>query len=133
LIWLAKLAMCERCSGKSRASDSFCDGCFLLSALVRPGDGEKALSDEAFGGVDWRGWGSVGENNPRYADVWNYSEIYPHMLKEMTHFFAIYKDLEGERVEAKGWHDAAFARDKVSEAVHRFKDKKVSPELGGNR
>src|SRR5512144_3280515 len=23
----------------------------------------------------------VGKNNPRYKDVWNYSEIYPHMLK----------------------------------------------------
>ena len=45
---------------------------------------------------------AVGKNNPRYADVWNYSEIYPHMLKEMTHFFAIYKDLEGKRVEVKG-------------------------------
>jgi len=30
------------------------------------------------------------------------------MLKEMTHFFAIYKDLEGKRVEVKGWHDAAL-------------------------
>ena len=76
---------------------------------------------------------AVGKNNPRYADVWNYSEIYPHMLKEMTHFFAIYKDLEGKRVEVKGWHDAAFARNKVVEAVNRFKEKKVSPELGGNR
>ena len=56
---------------------------------------------------------AVGKNNPRYADVWNYSEIYPHMLKEITHFFSIYKDLEGKRVEVKGWHDAAYARDKV--------------------
>jgi len=32
-------------------------------------------------------------------DVWNFSEIYPHMLKEITHFFSIYKDLEGKRVE----------------------------------
>src|SRR6202046_2434350 len=70
---------------------------------------------------------AVGKNNPRYADVWNYSEIYPHMLKEMTHFFAIYKDLEGKRVEVKGWHDAAYARDKVIEAVNRYKDKKVTP------
>src|SRR3984885_10947766 len=76
---------------------------------------------------------AVGKNNPRYADVWNYSEIYPHMLKEITHFFAIYKDLEGKRVEVKGWHDASFARDKVVEAVNRFKDKKVPSDLGGNR
>jgi inorganic pyrophosphatase len=76
---------------------------------------------------------AVGKNNPRYADVWNYSEIYPHMLKEITHFFAIYKDLEGKRVEVKGWHDAAFARNKVVEAVHRFKDNKDASEKGGNR
>jgi inorganic pyrophosphatase len=76
---------------------------------------------------------AVGKNNPRYADVWNYSEIYPHMLKEMTHFFAIYKDLEGKRVEVKGWHDAAYARTKVVEAANRFKDNKTAPELGGNR
>ena len=50
---------------------------------------------------------AVGKNNPRYTDVWNYSEIYPHMLKEITHFFSIYKDLEGKRVEIQGWHDAA--------------------------
>ena len=74
---------------------------------------------------------AVGKNNPRYADVWNYSEIYPHMLKEITHFFAIYKDLEGKRVEVKGWHDAAYARNKVVEAVNRFKDKKIASEAGG--
>lgn len=66
----------------------------------------------------------VGKNNPRYKDVWNYSEIYPHMLKEITHFFAIYKDLEGKRVEVKGWRDASFARAKVVEAQQRFKENK---------
>ncbi len=25
----------------------------------------------------------VGKGNPRYKDVWNFSEIYPHMLKEI--------------------------------------------------
>src|SRR5438105_4493372 len=42
---------------------------------------------------------AVGKSNPRYKDVWNYSEIYPHMLREITHFFSIYKDLEVKRVE----------------------------------
>jgi inorganic pyrophosphatase len=67
----------------------------------------------------------VGKNNPRYKDVWNFSEIYPHMLKEITHFFAIYKDLEGKRVEVKGWRDASFARDKVLEAQQNFIDNKA--------
>jgi len=71
----------------------------------------------------------VGKNNPRYKDVWNYSEIYPHMLKEITHFFAIYKDLEGKRVEIKGWRDASVARNKVLEAQQRFIDNKIKPEI----
>jgi inorganic pyrophosphatase len=67
---------------------------------------------------------AVGKKNPRYNDVWNFSEIYPHMLKEITHFFAIYKDLEGKRVEIKGWRDASYARAKVVECAERFnKDK----------
>jgi inorganic pyrophosphatase len=42
------------------------------------------------------------------------------MLKEITHFFSIYKDLEGKRVEIKGWHDAAYARDQVVKATKQF-------------
>jgi inorganic pyrophosphatase len=63
---------------------------------------------------------AVGKGNPRYKDVWNFSEIYPHILKEITHFFSIYKDLEGKRVEVSGWRDAAYARAKVVEAQQRF-------------
>ncbi len=70
----------------------------------------------------------VGKNNPRYKDVWNYTEIYPHMLKEITHFFAIYKDLEGKRVEVKGWHDAAYARKKILEATERYKTNKLEKQ-----
>jgi inorganic pyrophosphatase len=66
---------------------------------------------------------AVGKTNPRYNDVWNYSEIYPHMLKEITHFFSIYKDLEGKRVEVNGWHDAAYARDRILSAAKTYKGK----------
>ncbi len=68
---------------------------------------------------------AVGKGNPRYNDVWNYSEIYPHMLREITHFFAIYKDLEGKRVEVKGWRDAARAREVVVESGERFLGNKL--------
>ena len=67
---------------------------------------------------------AVGRGNPRYKDVWNYSEIYPHMLREITHFFAIYKDLEGKRVEIKGWRDASAARAKVVECHSNFNEAK---------
>src|SRR5437660_10638297 len=71
---------------------------------------------------------AVGKSNPRYKDVWNYSEIYPHMLREITHFFSIYKDLEGKRVEVKGWRDVSLARTKVAEAQQSFIDNKTNPK-----
>jgi inorganic pyrophosphatase len=68
---------------------------------------------------------AVGKNNPRFANIWNYTDIYPHMLKEITHFFSIYKDLEGKRVEMKGWRDAAYARDRVTYAMKQFDGRKT--------
>ena len=40
----------------------------------------------------------------------------------------ILKDLEGKRVEVRGWRDAAFARNKVVEAQERFIQNKLNPE-----
>jgi inorganic pyrophosphatase len=68
---------------------------------------------------------AVGKNNPRFDGIWNYTDIYPHQIKEITHFFSIYKDLEGKRVEVKGWHDAAYARDHVISAMKQFEAKKM--------
>ena len=67
--------------------------------------------------------------------MWNYSEIYPHMLKEITHFFSIYKDLEGKRVEIKGWHDAAHARDRLMVSARSFENnqKKRLVEAGAKK
>lgn len=75
----------------------------------------------------------VGDGNPRYKDVWNYSDVYPHVLKEMTHFFSIYKDLEGKRVDVKGWRDASVARAKITEAAQAFLDnkEKLAAEAAG--
>jgi len=69
----------------------------------------------------------VGEGNPRYKDVFDYSDIYPHILKEITHFFSIYKDLEGKSVEVKGWRDAEFARTLVVKAQQQYIDNKITP------
>ncbi|MFC6645344.1 inorganic diphosphatase [Granulicella cerasi] len=66
----------------------------------------------------------VGVGNPRYKDVYNYSDIYPHILKEIVHFFSIYKDLEGKSVEVKGWRDAQFARELIVKSQQAFIDAK---------
>jgi inorganic pyrophosphatase len=69
---------------------------------------------------------AVGEGNPRYNDVKNYTDVYPHILKEITHFFSIYKDLEGKRVDVKGWRDLDFAIATIEKARKKFVEKKAS-------
>jgi inorganic pyrophosphatase len=68
---------------------------------------------------------AVGNANPRYTNLWNYTDVFPHLLKEITHFFSIYKDLEGKRVEVKGWHDASYARNRVMRSIQLFADEKA--------
>ena len=71
----------------------------------------------------------VGKGNPRYNDVHEYSDIYPHILKEITHFFSIYKDLEGKNVEVRGWRDAEFARSLIVKAQKQYIDNKTTPVI----
>jgi len=75
---------------------------------------------------------AVGKTNPRYKDVWNYNEIYPHVLSEITHFFSIYKDLENKRVEIKAWQDAGHARGSIVESHRRFveNEKRIQGKAG---
>ena len=65
---------------------------------------------------------AVPKNNPRYKEVHNYTQIYPHVMKEISHFFSVYKDLEGKRTQMLGWRDAAAARATIMESHRRFKE-----------
>jgi inorganic pyrophosphatase len=67
---------------------------------------------------------AVGEGNPRYQDVSEYAQVYPHVLREIKHFFSIYKDLEGKRVEVRGWKDADAARAVIAKSQKAFEAKK---------
>lgn len=65
---------------------------------------------------------AVGLNDPRFRDVTSYTEIYTHILREIQHFFAMYKDLEGKRTELVSWHDADHARSVIRESAARYLD-----------
>ena len=42
---------------------------------------------------------------PVWADIRALEDVPPHMLKEIEHFFTVYKDLEEKKTAALGWHD----------------------------
>ncbi len=63
---------------------------------------------------------AVPVDNPRYDTIQDYRDILPHMLREIEHFFRIYKELEGKRVVTKGWHDAATAMKAIKRCHEKF-------------
>jgi inorganic pyrophosphatase len=63
---------------------------------------------------------AVGTNNPIFKDVHDYQELYPHLLREIEHFFTIYKELEAKTTRIAGWHDAKGAREIISDCQKRY-------------
>jgi len=63
---------------------------------------------------------AVANHNPRYAEMKDYSDVWSHMLLEISHFFATYKDLEGKRAIVSGWKDAEYARGVIKDSHDRF-------------
>jgi inorganic pyrophosphatase len=53
---------------------------------------------------------AVPAEDPTQNEFFDLADIPPHTLREIAHFFEIYKDLEGKRVQIHGWRgcDAAF-------------------------
>ena len=66
---------------------------------------------------------AVGIANPIYKSLNDYSELYPHLLLEIEHFFSVYKELEAKRTRIKGWEDADTARKIVTESQERYRKK----------
>lgn len=56
--------------------------------------------------------------------IWNklndLSDMNPHLLKEIEHFFQVYKDLEQKQVDVEGWGDVNEAYAILQECIDRF-------------
>lgn len=52
---------------------------------------------------------AVATKDPRYNNRMSLKDLNPHTLREITHFFTVYKDLEDKETEVVGWHDVDVA------------------------
>ena len=70
---------------------------------------------------------AVPSHNPRFDQIHTIDQVFAHNLREIEHFFTIYKELEGKRTEMKGWKGPREAR----EAIRRSRDRYLEnhPEL----
>ncbi len=57
-------------------------------------------------------------HDPHWNDLESLADVPPHLLKEIAHFFAVYKDLEQKYVTVHGWGD----RDEAWEVIHHAQE-----------
>jgi inorganic pyrophosphatase len=66
---------------------------------------------------------AVPSNDPFYHEYFDIADLSQHYLKEVEHFFHIYKDLEGRRVEIVGWEKSEVAMKVIQESIVRYEEK----------
>ncbi|SHE44059.1 inorganic pyrophosphatase [Seinonella peptonophila] len=88
-------------------------GCVISSRVI----GVLVMSDDK--GQDEKVL-AVPVDDPRYNEVHNLDDVAPHLLKEIEHFFKVYKDLENKETVIEGWKDAEAARKLYHECVDRY-------------
>ena len=59
-------------------------------------------------------------DDPAHGEYFDIADLPQHHLREIEHFFAIYKDLEGKRVEILGWGKSDEAMRVVDESIARY-------------
>jgi inorganic pyrophosphatase len=63
---------------------------------------------------------AVPYRNPRFDQVHTIDQVFQHNLREIEHFFTIYKELEGKRTEMRGWRGPREARDVIRKSRERY-------------
>jgi inorganic pyrophosphatase len=62
----------------------------------------------------------VPTKDPQWSHIKTLKEIPPHLLKEIEHFFTVYKDLEQKKTKIEGWRDQKFALKVIEQAKKRY-------------
>jgi inorganic pyrophosphatase len=71
---------------------------------------------------------AVPNRNPRFDQVHTMDQIFPHVRRELEHFFAIYKELEGRVTQMHGWSGPREARKAIMECRQRYLEVKAEKE-----
>ena len=67
---------------------------------------------------------AVPAGDPRFKDIKDLKDVNQHTLKEISHFFATYKQLQDKVVEVGEFEDATAARSAFDRAVKLYQDSK---------
>ncbi len=63
---------------------------------------------------------AVPASDPFQNEYFDVADIPRHTLSEIQHFFQVYKDLEGKRVEIGGWEKSEAAMREIMDSIGRY-------------
>lgn len=58
--------------------------------------------------------------DPHWNHIEKLEDLHPHLLKEIEHFFAIYKELEEKKTGVEGWADKKMALEVIKKSKQRY-------------
>lgn len=64
--------------------------------------------------------------DPRFSEMNSLADMRPHRLREVEHFFSIYKDLEEKKVDIIGWEDRDHAILAINRAIKAYKQEEAA-------
>lgn len=64
-------------------------------------------------------------NEPLWNHIKNLDQVQPHLLKEIEHFFKVYKELEKKKTGVKGWGNLNAALKAIESAKKRYQKQTV--------
>lgn len=63
---------------------------------------------------------SIPTRNPRFENIHTLDQVFPHVRREIEHFFSIYKELQGATMKMEGWGGPSEARKVITESRQAF-------------
>lgn len=70
---------------------------------------------------------AVATSDPFAESIHDLGDIRPHALREIEHFFQVYKNLEGTRVESRGFQNAAAAKQFIRRYITAYDERFGAP------
>lgn len=67
---------------------------------------------------------AVPVDDPRFSDVKDLSDLNPHFVKEMTHFFETYKKIQNKEVSVGKWHGKDMACEAFAKSIEMYQNDK---------
>ncbi len=64
--------------------------------------------------------------DPYHREMFDIADMPQHYLREVEHFFGIYKDLEGKRMTILGWGKSDEAMQVIQDSIERYEKKFLS-------